>query len=118
MGSAVAAITRAHEVRRPDGHLQLPDPRARSHRARGRGRAGDPAAVQEEPVGAPLPGPHRFHWSDLLARVFGVDAFACPRCDGRMTVRAVVLPGPGTLDVLSGLQGAARAPPAEDLPAA
>ncbi len=66
----------------------------------------------------PLPGPHRFHWSDLLARVFGVDAFACPRCDGRMTVRAVVLPGPGTLDVLSGLQGAARAPPAEDLPAA
>ena len=66
----------------------------------------------------PLPGPHRFHWSDLLARVFGADAFACPRCEGRMTVRAVVLPGPGTLDVLCGLQGAARAPPAEDLPAA
>jgi hypothetical protein len=39
-------------------------------------------------------------------------------CTLRMTVRAVVLPGPGTLDVLAGLQGAARAPPAQDLAAA
>ncbi len=73
---------------------------------------GDAARLPE-----PLPGPHRFHWADLLARVFSVDAFACPSCGGRMTVRAVVLPGAGTLDVLRGLQGAARAPPAEELPA-
>ena len=61
---------------------------------------------------------HRLHWADLLARVFEVDGFACPHCDGRMTLRAVVLPGTGALRVLDGLQHAARGPPGRLVPAA
>ncbi len=66
----------------------------------------------------PGPGPHRLHWADLLARVFAVDAFACPRCDGRMVVRAVVLPGGAAFTVLRGLQQSARGPPGERFDAA
>ncbi len=56
-------------------------------------------------------GVHRLHWADLLARTFEVDGFACPSCSGRMTLRAVVLPGVSAIDITEALQAAARAPP-------
>jgi hypothetical protein len=51
-------------------------------------------------------------WAELLHRVFGVDAFACPKCGGQMRLRAVVL-GPVTAKILAGLQRSARGPPVE-----
>ncbi len=76
-----------------------------------------PESVTEESDGclqqlaALVPPLHRLHWVDLLARVFGNDAFARPHCDPRMTLRAVLLPGTGAHRVLDGLQHAARGPP-------
>ena len=29
-------------------------------------------------------------WAELMKRTFGVDALRCPRCEGRLRVRAVV----------------------------
>ncbi len=138
-GALQANLVRRHRGHRADPQRIAPAPRRTgttsedTHRALPR-RAGQPlgtalihcaqaprrtcrGSLRSPRLPEPLPGPHRFHWADLLARVFSVDAFACPSCGGRMTVRAVVLPGAGTLDVLRGLQGAARAPPAEELPA-
>ena len=44
-------------------------------------------------------------WRELLKRNFGVDGWACPHCDQRMRLRAVVLP-PATHKILRGLQAA------------
>ena len=55
-------------------------------------------------------------WRELLKRSFGVDGWACPYCDQRMRLRAVVLP-PATHKALRGLQAACaacRAPPGAD----
>lgn len=50
-------------------------------------------------------------WAALLERVFGVNGFACPRCDGQMQLRGVVIGRPATTKVLAGLRMAARGPP-------
>lgn len=51
-------------------------------------------------------------WAALLARVFHVDGWACPNCDRRMTLRAVI-EAPASIEVYTALQAAAaRAPPA------
>lgn len=49
-------------------------------------------------------------WADLLERVFGVDAFRCSRCGGRLSLRCVVINPPATTRILRGLFGS-RAPP-------
>ncbi len=46
-------------------------------------------------------------WAELLERVFSVDAFCCPRCHGRMTLRAVIVGWPATERVLEGIEKAA-----------
>lgn len=60
-----------------------------------------------------VPGTGCLHWADLMARVFQADVLACPHCESRMTVRAVVLPGAKTLEILRGLEKAARGPPTD-----
>ncbi len=50
-------------------------------------------------------------WSELLLRVFGIDAWLCPHCDKPMKLRTVVVGPPATTKVLRGLERAARAPP-------
>jgi hypothetical protein len=60
---------------------------------------------------APVPAKWRT-WAELLARVFRVQGWRCPRCDLPMTLRAVVWP-PAARTVLAGLRAScARAPPA------
>jgi len=75
----------------------------------------------------PIPPPHRRHtrsgvklileerasdksrawpWADLLLRVFSQDGFACPRCNRRMTLRAIVIGAPATTEVLDGIDRA------------
>ena len=49
-------------------------------------------------------------WADLLERVFGVDAFRCARCGGRLSLRCMVINPPATTRILRGLFGS-RAPP-------
>ena len=62
---------------------------------------------------SPSKAPRWTPWRELLKRSFGVDGWACPYCDQRMRLRAVVLP-PATLKILRGLQAACRAPPGAD----
>jgi hypothetical protein len=46
----------------------------------------------------------RWHpWADLLNRVFSIDIFQCPRCMGRMHLRAIVVGPPATTKILDGL---------------
>ena len=49
-------------------------------------------------------------WSDLLARVFRVDSFACPGCGGALALRCAVLNPPATRRILDGLRRAAGPP--------
>ena len=62
---------------------------------------------------SPSKAPRWTPWRELLKRSFGVDGWACPYCDQRMRLRAVVLP-PATHKILRGLQAACRAPPGAD----
>ena len=53
-------------------------------------------------------------WARLLWRVFAVDGTACPRCGGRMRLRALVWRPPASVRVLTSLRRSAmraRAPP-------
>jgi len=53
-------------------------------------------------------------WATLLARTFDVDVNACPRCDGRLVVRAVVTNHDIARRILDAIPTAARAPPPLD----
>ena len=46
-------------------------------------------AASAEPARPDLAGGYR-PWAELLARTFAVDVFACPRCQGRMKLLAIV----------------------------
>jgi hypothetical protein len=50
-------------------------------------------------------------WAVLLARTFDVDSKACPRCEGRLVVRAVVSDLSVARQILDSLAKQARAPP-------
>jgi hypothetical protein len=51
-------------------------------------------------------------WAELLLRVFGVDGLACPVCEHRLRLRALVLSGRPARRILAGLaRSAARGPP-------
>lgn len=51
-------------------------------------------------------------WAELLRRVFGVDGFACPVCEHRLRLRALVLSARPARRILGGLgRSAARGPP-------
>ena len=52
----------------------------------------------------------RASWADLLRRVFGVDAYRCPGCGGRLALRTVVVNPPATTKILRGLERA-QGPP-------
>ena len=102
MGCLVALIppprfplVRYHGVFAPNSPWRgaiVPGPRRLHHRDRGRTRA----SVARRPVagaeGALMPGSclSRWDWATLLRHVWGVDALACPRCDGRMRFIAVI----------------------------
>jgi hypothetical protein len=49
-------------------------------------------------------------WAQLLARVFGVDVLACPRCESQMQVISFIRESKAILDILASLQ-MATAPP-------
>ncbi len=51
-----------------------------------------------------------YGWADLLQRVFGVDAFRCAHCGGRLRLRCVVINPPATTRILRAL-APSRAPP-------
>ncbi len=53
-------------------------------------------------------------WATLLARTFDVDVKACPRCTGRLEVRAVVTDLDIARRILDALPKGARAPPLVD----
>jgi hypothetical protein len=45
-------------------------------------------------------------WAELLERVFAVDALCCPRCHGRMALRALIVGWQATERVLEGIEKA------------
>jgi hypothetical protein len=53
-------------------------------------------------------------WATLLARTFEIDVKACPRCGGRLEVRAVVTDHDIARRILDAIPTAARAPPSLD----
>ena len=53
---------------------------------------------------------HRVDWASLLRRTFAFDVKTCPRCDGRLEVRAVVTAPGSTAKILESL-ARPRAPP-------
>ena len=75
----------------------------------------DPSKTLSRPSKNPAPLPKiqldvpRKPWAELLFHVFGVDAFVCPNCGGRMVFRCVV-EGLATQKVLAGLERS-RGPP-------
>ncbi len=81
-------------------------------------RPGAPAGAEPPVMGK------RFPWASLLWRVFLTDALACPECDGRMRVVAVVTSTAGVTRFLAhaGLCPDAprvhppRPPPQQELP--
>lgn len=71
------------------------------------------------PPGPPRPRPRRLPWAELLQRVFDVDAFACPRCGGRLRLLAAIESPDAIHAILDCLGLPSRAPPlapAERLP--
>jgi len=52
----------------------------------------------------------RASWSELLRRVFGVDAYRCPGCGGRLALRTLVVNPPATTKILRALERA-QGPP-------
>ena len=102
MGCLVALIppprfplVRHHGVFAPNSPWRgaiVPGPRRAHHRDRGRTRAsvarcGAAASEGGVTAGACLT---RWDWATLLRHMWGVDALACPRCDGRMRFIAVI----------------------------
>jgi hypothetical protein len=55
--------------------------------------------------------PRRLSWEQLLRRVFGVDALACPRCGERMRLLAVIQDPAAIRAILDCLNLPSRAPP-------
>ena len=86
-----------------------------------------PSPVVDAAAAIPLPPrqlrPFRIDWASLLRRVFAVDVLACPRCDGRMRVLAVVDQPDAVTKILDHLglpsvpldTAPARGPPQKDL---
>jgi hypothetical protein len=52
----------------------------------------------------------RASWSELLRRVFGVDAYRCPGCGGRLALRTLMVNPPATTKILRALERA-QGPP-------
>ena len=102
MGCLVALIApprfplvRYHGVFAPNSPWRgaiVPGPRRLHHRDRGRTRASTARCAVAGAEGASMPGSclTRWDWATLLRHVWGVDALACPRCDGRMRFIAVI----------------------------
>jgi hypothetical protein len=67
----------------------------------------------EDVTDVPRRSPYR-PWAELLRRTFGFDVLACPRCDGRMRLLAMVTEPKSVAGYLRGLgeptDGPARAP--------
>jgi hypothetical protein len=88
-------LVRYHGVFAPNSPWRgaiVPGPRRVHHRDRGRARASVArceAAASDGGVNAGL-CLTRWDWATLLRHVWGVDALACPRCEGRMRFIAVI----------------------------
>ncbi len=92
--------------------------------------AGDPAAPasgqgteaaavprEERRVSGPAPlRERRLSWSELLHRVFAVDAFQCDRCGGRMRIVAAIDQPEVARAILDCLGLNSRAPPLTPAP--
>jgi hypothetical protein len=64
---------------------------------------------QESTEGNRCPGQGK-RWAQLLARVFGIDVLACPRCESRMQMISFITESKAIKDILASLQ-MATAPP-------
>ncbi|MDP3911316.1 MAG: transposase, partial [Gemmatimonadales bacterium] len=81
-------------------------------RPRGRKRSQRQRAAGDRLANKPSAASRWVPWAWLLWRAFDVDSWACPHCDQRMRLRAVVM-APATLEVLESLKRSARGPPAQ-----
>jgi hypothetical protein len=54
---------------------------------------------------------HRIDWAELLRRIHGVDALACPRCQGRLAFIAAVTRRNSIRQILEHLGESATGPP-------
>ena len=57
-----------------------------------------------------IPKFNRMPWAALLRRVFLVDVLACPKCNGRMRILAVVTKTESIQSILDSLGIASKAP--------
>jgi hypothetical protein len=88
-------LVRYHGVFAPNAPWRgaiVPGPRRVHHRDRGRPRASVARCVAAASEGGVSTGVclTRWDWATLLRHVWGVDALACPRCEGRMRFIAVI----------------------------
>ena len=72
------------------------------------GTSGTDTACKSQPKSRVLPR-RRIAWSDLLRRVFAIDALVCPACGGRMEMMGVVQAPGRNRGLVDG--GTSRAPP-------
>jgi uncharacterized protein YbaR (Trm112 family) len=63
----------------------------------------------EDVADVPRRSPYR-PWAELLRRTFGFDVLACPRCEGRMRLLAVVTDAKSVARYLRGLGEPSEAP--------
>ena len=92
----------------------------RRHGPPGSGKSAEPAAaLGEEKRRASGPAPlreRRLPWSELLRRVFAIDAFRCDRCGGRMRILAAIDQPEVIRAILDCLGLNSRAPPLTQAP--
>ena len=67
-------------------------------------------ATSREIDASRIPGFRRTSWAVLLKRVFLVDALACPKCDGRMKILAVITNPDSVRAILDNLRIPSEAP--------
>lgn len=100
---APSAQWRAFVVPRPESEASGPDGCCSGEGRRGAGK--DRRGV------SPGSRARRMAWSDLLRRVFAVDALRCDRCGGRMRVMAAIRAPASVAAFLVSKASADRAPP-------
>jgi hypothetical protein len=81
----------------------------RSRLAPKRSEAAASARCEEDLAAVPRRGPYR-PWAALLKRTFGLDVLACPRCEGRMRLLAMVTEPKSVTRYLRGLGEPTEAP--------
>ena len=92
--------------------LVVPEGEAPSATAHAGCRGGVAAAKSDSGEANEKPRlPRNYPWAQLMARVFGFDVLACPRCGARMRILAAINPPDAIRKILGCLGLPTRAPP-------